>query len=348
MGTDRERIIEGNAPFDLTPSGTCPAGKSKTFRRGILLTHGLTDSPYFMRSLGRFFQDNCFRVLTILLPGHGTRPGDLLEVKWQDWLEAERFGIDALAQEVDDVYLLGFSTGGSLSLYQSLQDQRIRGLFLFSPAIKISSLAVMANWHEAFSWLAPQSQWLDIMPDEDPFKYESFPANAADQIHLLSSQLRAKLGNKIMIPTFVAVSEDDATVETSATLEFFRLAIHPLSTLILYSSKKDAKVPHVSPDKVVVVNSAVPQQRIVSSAHTALVVSPEDSHYGVRGDYANCLHYYPKQEQKYRQCKDKKESYLGEITGPNLKRGVVERLMYNPHFDLLKLALQQFVESLPN
>ena len=348
VDTDRERVIDGNAPFDLTPSKTCPAGKSKPFRRGILLTHGLTDSPYFMRSLGRFFQDNCFRVLAVLLPGHGTRPGDLLEVKWQEWLEAERFGIDALAQEADQIYLLGFSTGGTLSLYQSLEDQRIRGLFFFSPAIKVSTLAIMANWHEAYDWLAPKSLWLDIMPDEDPFKYESFPANAADQIHLLTTQLRAKMKKKIMIPTFVAVSEDDATVETPATLDFFKLAIHPLSTLVLYSTRKDASVPEVSPDKVVVVDSAVPQHHIISSAHTALVVPSEDPHYGVRGDYANCLHYYPKQEQKYRLCKDKKESSLGEITEANLKRGVVQRLMYNPHFDSLKLTLRQFVESLPN
>jgi esterase/lipase len=347
-GAERERVIEGNAPFDLLPPGTCPAGKSRTYRRGIVLTHGLTDSPYFMRGLARFFQENCFRVLAILLPGHGTRPGDLLQVKWQDWLDAERFGVDALAQEVDDVYLLGFSMGGSLSLYESLQDKRVRGLFLFAPAIQVSRRAVMADLLEAVGAVAPRLRWVDVMPDEDPFKYESFPANAAFQIHLLSVQLRSELVKRILIPTFLAVSEDDATVDASAALVFFRLAVHPLSTAVLYSARKDASVAEVSPDKVLVVDSAVPGQRIIGSAHTALVVPPDDPHYGMHRDYANCQHYFPGQQREYRLCKSGNADFLGEITASNLKRGVVERLMYNPNFDALRLALKRFVDSLPS
>ena len=82
---DLEKIVAGNAPFELRPSGNHRVGHNKPYRRGVLLTHGLTDSPYFMRYLASFFQENGFRVMALLLPGHGTQPGDLLEVRWQDW-----------------------------------------------------------------------------------------------------------------------------------------------------------------------------------------------------------------------------------------------------------------------
>lgn len=343
------QIVDGNSPFELEPASTCPAGKGKRYRRGVLLTHGLTDSPYFMRPLGRFFQDQCFRVMAILLPGHGTRPGDLLDVTWQEWSKAVAFGVDALSREAENIYLVGFSTGGALSIHQSLRDSRVRGLFLFAPAVKISPLGIMANWHEAYSWLAPKAKWLDIASDADPYKYESFPANAADQIHLLTVQLASDLNRqkRFMLPVFAALSEDDASVLSSATLQFFKEAIHPLSTLVLYTTRKDVVLPDVSPDKVVLVNSFLPEKRIISSAHTAIVLPPDDTHYGAAGSYASCLHYYPKTMDKYRQCMEKKEDYFGEVTESNLKKGVIRRLTYNLDFNTLKVSLIKFIESLP-
>ena len=135
---DLQKIVDGNAPFELKPPACFPAGRQKPYRRGVLLTHGLTGSPYSMRHLAEFFRDNGFRVMAVLLPGHGTQPGDLLEVTWQEWAKAVAYGAYKLAEEVDEVYLAGYSIGGALSVYQSLRDDRVRGLFLFSPAIKIT------------------------------------------------------------------------------------------------------------------------------------------------------------------------------------------------------------------
>jgi esterase/lipase len=346
----RDAVLEGNSPFELKPGAECRRGRTHPYRRGVLMTHGLTDSPYFMRALGEVFQKQCFRVMAILLPGHGTRPGDLIDVTWQEWAKATAFGVNALADEADEVYLLGFSTGGALSVYQSLRDDRVRGLFLFAPAIRISPLGLMANWHEAYSWFAPRTKWIDIMPDVDPYKYESFPANAADQIHLLTQQLQRDLLKlkRFMLPVFIAASEDDGSVITSATVEFFKDAIHPRNEFVLYSTKNDFQAPGVEREKVTLVKSSFPDRRILSSAHTALVLPEGDPHYGINGAYANCLHYFPKSPDKYRQCKDKKEDYSGELTDENMKKGVIRRLMYNPSFSGLASSLSEFIERLPS
>ena len=342
------RAVAGNAPFELKPSGANAAGKEKTWRRGILLTHGLSDSPYFMRHLAACFQESGFRVMAVLLPGHGTQPGDLLDVTWQEWARTVAYGTDKLAAEVDEVYLCGYSAGGALSIYQSMQDKRVCGLFLFAPALEISRWATYASWHKLLSWLAPRQKWVDIKPDRDLYKYESFTKNSAAQMYALIRALKAKLQQqKLNIPIFAVASADDKTVNAAAIAEFMSHQTNPCNKLILYTTDTQKIAQHPSTGKVEWVNSLVLEQKILSSAHTAIVVSAEDEHYGVDGVYANCLHYYPHNMQKYDACiKHPKEVWQGEITEGNLKAGTLRRLMYNPNFSALKTSLKQFIDKL--
>lgn len=346
---EAEKIVAGNAPFELRPTGDDCRGQNKPCRRGVLLIHGLTDSPYFMRPLAEFYAQNDFRVMAILLPGHGTRPGDLLDVRWQEWAKAVAYGADRLAEEVDELYLAGFSAGGALSVYQSLRDSRVRGLFLFSPALKISPRARWANLHRFYSWLLPEAAWVGIRPDRSLYKYESLPKNAAAQMHELTGELESlSRGRQTVIPVFAAASRDDATANTPATLEFIAHAQHPLNRLVLYTTDTGNVPPGIPAEKVELVNSALPEQKILSSAHTAIVLPPDDPHYGATGDYCNVIHYYPSDMEKYEACNNGHEDVLlGEVTETNLRAGILRRLMYNPNFATLKVSMKQFIDALP-
>lgn len=341
------KAVEGNAPFELEPRGDDIAGKHKAWRRGVLLTHGLSDSPYFMRHLATLFQDNGFRVMAVLLPGHGTQPGDLLDVKWQEWARTVAYGTDKLAAEVDEVYLAGYSAGGALSIYQSLQDQRIRGLFLFAPALEISHRAAYAGLHKLVSWLITRQQWVDIKPDKDIFKYESFTKNAAAQMYALTQVLTEQLNQqKLSIPIFAVASADDKTVNIQSIVNFISRQANPANKLILYTSDTKELVKDSLIAEIEWVNSVLPEQKILSSAHTAIVIPPEDEHYGVNGEYANCIHYYPEDLEKYEVCMlNSHECWQGEISDANLGAGILRRLMYNPNFDALKISLKQFITS---
>nr|SPS04768.1 conserved exported protein of unknown function [Candidatus Nitrotoga fabula] len=346
---DMERAINGNSPFELKPAESCPKGQNKPYRRGILLTHGLTDSPYSMHSLASFFQENCFRVMAILLPGHGTQPGDLLDVTWQDWAEMEAYGTNKLSAEVEEIFLGGYSTGGALSIYQSLMDSRVRGLFLFSPALKVSPKAALANLHKIYSWLIPREKWIDIKPDKDIYKYESFPMNAAAQIYALTQELQDKLdGHPVKIPVFAAASEQDITVSTSATLNFMENAPNSANKLVLYTTNVNQVAPGRSAGKLERVNSVFPEWRILSAAHTAITLPLEDPHYGIMGEYVNCLHYLSDKAQKYNDCiSNPEQAYWGELTDANLKAGNLRRLMANPNFPQLKTSMKKFIDALP-
>jgi len=349
LGTAKiDKVVDGNAPFELQPLAGFAPGRKKACRRGVLLVHGLTDSPYFMRYLAGFFQQNGFRVLSVLLPGHGTQPGDLLDIRWQEWAKAVAYGTDRLAEGAGDIYLAGYSAGASLSVYQSLCDERVRGLFLFSPALRVSPLAAYSNLHKLYSWLYPPGKWLTIKPDLDIYKYESFPKNAAAQMYALTREIEARShSHGTGIPVFAAASEDDMTASTAATIEFVAQARDPSSKLVLYTANPDKPIRGIPDEKLERVSSVVPGQNIIGFAHTSILIPADDPHYGMQGDYSNCLHYYPEDMEKYSACMSRSGQILqGEITEKNLQAGLLRRLTYNPNFDLLKASMLRFIEGL--
>lgn len=339
-----EAVIDGNAPFMLHPAGnfwrnslhSFSCGDGKPFRRGVLLVHGLSDSPYHMRHLAAFFQRNGFRVMAILLPGHGTQPGDLLDVRWQEWAQTVAYGAECMAAEADELYLAGFSAGAALSVYHAAQDARVRGLFLYSPALAIAARARWANLHKLYSWLVPQAAWINVLADADPYKYESLCKNAAAQMYALTQALPDGLA----IPVFAAASADDATVRATATLRFMQQVRHPLRKLIWYAAENPEQ------EDVEWVNSHLPEQHILSGAHTALVMPPDDPHYGAHGDYANCLHYFAGDEKRYAACMARPD-WWGEVLPQHLARGVLRRLTWNPHYAAMEAAMQRFIGELP-
>ena len=96
------------------------------------------------------------------------------------------------------------------------------------------------------------------------------------------------------------------------------------------------------------VNSVFPEQKILSSSHVAVVLPADDMHYGAKGEYSNCIHYYPDDMEKYDACiNNPAADFQGEITEQNLKAGILRRLMYNPNFAALKVSMKRFIDLLP-
>ena len=77
ISDDREKELEMNAPFQRLPR--------KSTNKAVLLVHGLGDSPFTFSDLSRTLVDQGFAVQVVLLPGHGSKPGDLMLPVYQDW-----------------------------------------------------------------------------------------------------------------------------------------------------------------------------------------------------------------------------------------------------------------------
>jgi alpha-beta hydrolase superfamily lysophospholipase len=99
------------------------------------------------------------------------------------------------------LYVAGYSTGAPLALLhvlRALDDPALAmptRLLLFSPAIGVSGFAAFTNFAAILAPLPGlgKAAWLDVMPEYDPYKYNSFPVNAGLQIWGLTRALEKSL-----------------------------------------------------------------------------------------------------------------------------------------------------------
>jgi alpha-beta hydrolase superfamily lysophospholipase len=214
-------------------------------RGGVLLLHGLSDSPYSMRALAERLNAQGFHVVGLRLPGHGTHPAGLLDVTWKDFAAATRLAARDLAKRVGTdkpLHLVGYSTGAALAVEYALSRAQgedlpaISRMVLLSPAIGVSPAAALAVWQKRVGTLlgVEKLAWTDILPEYDPYKYNSFTVNAGQQVYELTREIarrldrQAGLGPPADFPRILAFqSAADATVSAPALIEALFRSVRP-------------------------------------------------------------------------------------------------------------------------
>ena len=242
-----------NHSYELEPSGT-PVG-------AVVLLHGLTDSPYSLRHISQRYVEAGYVAVAIRLPGHGTVPAGLTEVEWEDWMAATRLAVREARARIGagkPLHIVGFSNGGALALkyaLDALDDPKLTRpdkLILISPMIGITRFARFAGLAglPAFLPAFAKAAWLSIIPEFNPFKYNSFPVNGARQSYQLTAALQgaiaahAQAGRLGQLPpalTFQSVM--DFTVSTRAIITaFYNLLPANGSELVLFDLNRNTKL----------------------------------------------------------------------------------------------------------
>lgn len=341
------QVVDLIAPFQLD---------AKAGDTGVLLIHGLTDSPYMFHDLASEFVKQGVSVRTLLLPGHGTAPSALIDISEQQWREAARYAVLSMLEDFDTVFLGGFSTGGALvidylnqaPLSQAHQAQ-IKGVLLWSPATKAKS-----NMAWAAKYAALLTDYMDEAADIDFAKYESFPYNAAAQVHALMQRIRPdKLVNTPNIPLFVVASGSDETIDTDSTLAFLS---HWHTQRQREEKKRDTLIYYGNEDALRFLPSRIDMnshgschkgeycESIMDIAHTAPTNAPVNPYYGWLGHYRNCEHI--KDAVNYKICKEAPTPVLGATTTQNLRtHSALQRLTFNPYYSQMITVLTQFINE---
>ncbi|THD41512.1 alpha/beta hydrolase [Enterobacteriaceae bacterium ML5] len=296
-----------NRSYELMPDGK-PVG-------AVVLLHGLTDSPYSLRHIAQDYRRRGFVAVGIRLPGHGTVPGGLTRVDWEQWMAATRLAVREARRVAGldvPLQLVGFSNGGALAMkytLDSLDDSalvRPSRVVLISPMIGVTSFARFAGyagWPAIFPAFA-KTAWLNLMPEFNPFKYNSFPVKAARQSYLLTHVLQqqitrdAQSGKLAQLPPVLAFqSVVDSTVSSRAvvTALFNQLPANG-SQLVLFDINRSAYVgpllrvasetavgrllpPAPRRYQTTVITNAAPDQaatvaQITAAGQTAVVTTP--------------------------------------------------------------------------
>lgn len=227
----------------------------------VVLLHGLTDSPYSLRHIAEHYRSLGYVAIGIRLPAHGTVPAALTDSGWEDWLAATRLAVREARRRVPapkPLHIVGFSNGGALALMYALealdnpQMARPDQLVLISPMIGITRFARFAGLAGLPAMLPAfaKAAWLSIVPEFNPFKYNSFPIHAARQSYELTQVLQEKIvkrqrqGTLAQLPPILTFhSVLDFTVSTRAVLNalYARLPDNG-SELVLFDLNRATKL----------------------------------------------------------------------------------------------------------
>ena len=356
-GLPIETVLEMRSPFKYLPDESCLDAESRVTEeatKGFLLVHGLTDSPYLLRSIAGELHAEfpCALIQALLSPGHSTVPGDLLNVTLEQWQATFNWGVANLNSQADEVTVLGYSNGSALALNflnsnATGSANSIDRLILISPGLKPADGRAYLTPY--LKYLQP---WLNKHEDRDAVKYESFPTNAAAEFYKLTKLATAVDAPTLKVPTLMIVSGDDTTTDSRTAVDVFCKKLSaPNNQLIWFqSSSEDSQL--LQNCKGIEVWDRTfnnEKERVVSLSHIALTIPSSDPYYGIDGRYPVCLAHKGSPTRSSRCLDDMQNSIYGESNfldqNGEYNGAIVRRTSFNPRFDDMMLQVNCFVRN---
>lgn len=177
-------------PQSLRRPSICPEGAEPVAvagdRRGVLLLHGLTGSPWELRPLADALVGEGRSVAVPLLAGHGTSPRALENAQWNDWLSSGRTALRWLERRCRRVDVVGFSMGGlvALRLIAELAPSQRGRLVLLAPALAVAPWQATLLRGLRAAGLAPVLTSPNglLPPGQRPPRYDELPLRAVYQL----------------------------------------------------------------------------------------------------------------------------------------------------------------------
>jgi alpha-beta hydrolase superfamily lysophospholipase len=131
------------------------------------------------------------------------------------------------------IFIIGYSNGAALTLnyeLEAIEDATLpvpAGLVLISPQIAITRAAAYAGWQARIGDFLGLDKlaWSSVLPEFDPFKYNSFAVNAGEQAWRMTEKVRTGLDRLAksgrlgeVAPILAFQSAVDATVIANAVV----------------------------------------------------------------------------------------------------------------------------------
>ncbi|TGN38932.1 alpha/beta hydrolase [Marinobacter confluentis] len=342
-GFSRRDQVDWNMPFRSMPPEKCRTGPTQP-TRGILLVHGLSDSPFVFRDFARVLAKDCVQVRTVLLQGHGTRPGDMTRAEADVWREQVRNHFNALARDVDIPMIGGFSLGGALAteLALSSADPKPAGLVAIAPAWELNGL-------KNYLWLASTANlfvdFVEQEPELNPVKYESFSINAAVQLADVLDNLRHRFEQApaFDMPLFLVATEADSVINLPYLIDSFNTRFRNPDNQMLVFRDQRRSWPYAPNPQIMLFDSYRPDLNILEFSHQSLPASPDNELYGLGQPLQRCLE---PNLMSLKACRALAKDELWFSAWTDQKQPVpTSRLTYNPEFDRVAKQLSGFIRE---
>ena len=187
-------------------------------KKVALLLHGFTSSPREFHDLADYLAKKNISSYAPLLPGHGTSPERLSVVKYYQWIEFVEEQIAMLAQDYDEIYIVGNSFGGNLALLCAHTSTKIKGvatlgapIFFHREKVNRFLLFPIAKRIKIFQDKKYKSNKARNLMTRNAWSYQSVPLISVSQL-LKVIKLTKKNLPQVRVPLLVMQVEDDHLV----------------------------------------------------------------------------------------------------------------------------------------
>lgn len=183
-----------------------------------LLIHGFTGTPREMRWMGEYLHRQGYTCLGVRLAGHATRPEAMIRSRWTDWAASVEDGYHLLWGVNQDIFFVGLSMGGNLSLLLSTE-LKVKGVVAMStPArlpkdypIWLMQLMSLFIKYRPKTNEPPGSGWFDKDAYQGHIAYAKNPVRAAAELKKLIGEMHKALP-KVRVPVLLMHSRDERYV----------------------------------------------------------------------------------------------------------------------------------------
>ena len=214
-------ILEGVSHFEYR--------RGKT---GCVLIHGFTATPWGLRELGEYLADKEISVEAPLLPGHGTKPDDMIGVSWQEWVDAAREAVAILRNRCDEIFLVGHSMGGAIALFLASR-MDVNGVVSLSAPVALSGIKTrLIPFIRPFKryWGKRRRRPHDYSEIRE---YDCYPLDAVLELKKFLAVVLGSL-HEVRCPVLAAHARGDRRVsEKSADLIYGRVASEDKRKIVL-------------------------------------------------------------------------------------------------------------------
>jgi carboxylesterase len=204
----------------------------------VLMIHGLGGTQYDLGGMHKILQRAGFATHSLTLPGHGTTPEDLLDVKAEDWLGAVQKLYRDVVDRYETLHVCGLCMGALLGVELVKREKHTKGnLVSLAAPIFIDGWATpwYVGFRNRFYWISPLRGMR--VEEEDPygikndlirnivkakfergeaFHYRWVPPACIEQVDRLRGWVMQGLG-QITCPTLIChAREEELTSPRSA------------------------------------------------------------------------------------------------------------------------------------
>ncbi len=211
-----ETATESGEPFLLAADGRTEAAPL-----AVVLVHGFLASPAEVRDFGERLAERGYPVIGVRLKGHGTSPCDLRQRTWTDWLASVRRGYAIVSAFAERTCLVGFSTGGALSLRFAAERPRgLAGVVGINVPVRFRNrnMVFVPLMHGANRFVRSVSSLEGVMPyrpnhSEHPdINYRQMPIRALYELRLLVDDMQKGLPD-VQCPVRLVQGDRDPVVD---------------------------------------------------------------------------------------------------------------------------------------